>query len=88
MSAAKPVEGDLKVWWIPQVPMVAFEVPVSSLAEGAKIVDVLADYDLFQFEHRVKPDFANMGGVGRFEDDEWCDVDEEELEQAVGGVDA
>lgn len=63
----------LRVWWIPQVPMKAFEVPVSSVAEGVKILDVLAEYDLFQLENRVKPDYANAGGLLMLEDGEWVD---------------
>ncbi|HDR9087164.1 TPA: hypothetical protein QDB10_003077 [Burkholderia vietnamiensis] len=61
----------LKVWWIPQVPMKAFEVPVSSIEEAKKILTVLAKYDLFQFENNVKPDYCNAGGLNVFEDGEW-----------------
>jgi len=66
-----PAEGDLKVWWIPQVPMNAFEVSVSSVEEAAKIMTVLADYDLFQYENRVKPDYCNTGGLLVFQGGEW-----------------
>lgn len=59
--------GDLQVWWIPQVPMKSFDVDVGSVAEGVKIMDVLAAYDAFQFENRVKPDYCNAGGLRR-----WC----------------
>lgn len=62
-----PTDGDLEVWWIPQVPMQPFTVPVCSVEEGAKVLTVLADYDLFQYHHRVKPDYANTGGLRR-----WC----------------
>ena len=55
--------GDLKVWWIPQIPGKAFEVEVPSVAVGVKIMDVLADYDKFQFDNRIKPDYCNMGGL-------------------------
>lgn len=67
----------LKVWWIPQVPMKAFEVPVSSLEEGIKVMDVLADYDLFQYENKVKPDYTNAGGIVMLEDGEWVDWHDE-----------
>ena len=78
--------GSLKVWWIPQVPMKAFEVPVKDLHEAKKIMDVLADYDRFQFENRVKPDYCNAGGLmvwdERIDPDEkgekWCDWYDEE----------
>jgi hypothetical protein len=67
-----PKEGDLRVWWIPQVPMEAFNVDVQTPQEAHKILQVLADYDLFQYENRVKPDYANAGGLNVFEDGEWC----------------
>ena len=63
----------LRVWWIPQVPMKAFEVEISSLVEGVKLLDVLANYDLFQFENRVKPDYCNTGGIVMLEGTEWVD---------------
>lgn len=64
-------EGDLTVWWVPQVPMQAFEAEVNSVEEGVKVLNVLARYDLFQLEHSVKPDFCNAGGLRR-----WCsDID-------------
>jgi hypothetical protein len=74
----------LRVWWIPQVPMKPFYVDVASIEEGAKIIQVLCDYDVFQFENNVKPDYTNVGGLQMFDpqDDtdspegswvDWCD---------------
>ena len=60
-------EGDLRVWWIPQIPMKEFHVDVNSVEEGVKIMDVLADYDDFQFKNNVKPDYCNAGGIIK-----WC----------------
>lgn len=60
--------GDLQVWWIPQIPGSPFEVDVASVAEAAKLLTVLADYDRFQYENRIKPDYSNSGGLRR-----WCD---------------
>lgn len=65
--------GDLQVWWIPQVPMKPFEVSVSSVAEAAKILEVLANYDAFQFEHNIKPDYSNAGGLCVW----YCDSEDE-----------
>jgi hypothetical protein len=65
--------SDLKLWWIPQVPMKAFEVEISTLDEGAKLLDVLAKYDMFQFDNRIKPDYCNAGGIVMLEDGEWVD---------------
>jgi len=71
-------EGDLKVWWIPQVPMEAFEVPVKDVEQAKILLDVLAKYDLFQLKHHVKPDYANTGGLSVYEDGEWVDWCNEE----------
>jgi hypothetical protein len=65
--------SDLKLWWIPQVPMKAFEVEISTLDEGAKLLDVLAKYDMFQFDNCIKPDYCNAGGIVMLEDGEWVD---------------
>jgi hypothetical protein len=66
-------EGDLKVWWIPQVPMKAFYQPVANLEQAALLIKALARYDLFQYDNKVKPDYCNMGGLLVFEDGEWSD---------------
>lgn len=63
----------LRVWWIPQVPMKAFRVEVESVQQAALIMNVLADYDIFQFENNVKPDYCNVGGLEVFEDGDWTD---------------
>ncbi len=76
---------EYKVWWIPQLPMKPFEVPVSSIEEGKKLCKILADYDAFQFENNIKPDYCNAGGIVMkhpiITENEWYDVpdDEEEL---------
>lgn len=80
----KDNETKLKVWWIPQVPGEMFFVSVGSVAEGVKIMDVLAEYDLFQLENRIKPDYCNAGGLLMLDTDDkddgpegswvdWCD---------------
>jgi hypothetical protein len=81
-------EGDLKVWWIPQVPGKSFEVPVASVDEARKLLDVLARYDSFQYQHRIKPDYCNAGGLVVLEDGEWTDWANEwgdDIDHAPGG---
>lgn len=56
----------LRVWHVPQVPMKAFHVPVASIREARLVLDVLAYYDVFQFENRIKPDYCNAGGLQVF----------------------
>jgi Superinfection exclusion gene product 17 len=71
--------GQLKVWWIPQIPGASFEVQVASVDEAKRILTVLADYDAFQYENRIKGDYCNAGGLVRYEADAgegepgWCD---------------
>lgn len=65
----------IKVWWIPQLPMKPFEVIVSSFTIAHVLLNTLANYDLFQFENRIKPDYSNMGGVQVFKDGQWEDFD-------------
>lgn len=81
----KPNIGDLRVWWIPQVPGKAFHAPVASAEEAAKVMTVLADYDAFQFKNRIKPDYCNAGGLEVYEADYdgegnagWCSWSDEE----------
>lgn len=73
-----------RVWWCPQVPCKPFYVDVISGAEGIKMMRVLGDYDRFQFENKIKPDYANMGGVEVYDEEEadWVEWegDEEELD--------
>lgn len=86
----------LKVWWIPQVPMKAFEREVPNLATAKILLEVLADYDAFQYENRIKPDYANAGGLLVWDealdgDDKWTDwesddfdsIDDMTLEQCI-----
>lgn len=83
-------EGDLKVWYVPQVPMPAFEAAVPDLATAKAVSDALSAFSLFEYENRVKPDYADAGGVARYEPDgdggfDWFDVDDYELEEATNG---
>lgn len=78
----RPVLGDLRVWWIPQIPGKAFHVPVVDREQAMLVLDTLAQYDIFQFENRIKGDYCNAGGLEIYEGDdieaewsEWCDHD-------------
>ena len=69
----------LRVWWIPQVPCEAFYVYVKSVTEGVNVMNILAEYDAFQFENKIKPDYANAGGLHVLDEDgEWVDWWDEE----------
>ena len=64
-----PKEGDLQVWWIPQVPMMAFTVPVKTIREAKLLLEVLGNYDLFQLREHIKPDYCNAGGLNVYIND-------------------
>ena len=62
----------LRVWWIPQVGADggAFYVPVDTVEEGKKIMDLLAAYDAFQLQNKIKPDYCSTGGIQIWNEDE------------------
>jgi hypothetical protein len=68
----------LRVYWIPQVPGEAFYVDVANLVEAKLLLDTLANYDIFQFDNRIKGDYCNAGGLEVWEDEEWCEWWDEE----------
>ena len=76
----------LKVWWIPQVPMKPFEVLLDSFVAAKVLLESLANYDLFQLEQRIKPDYCNTGGLCIWDDgldadgdgSKWTDWESEE----------
>lgn len=87
------MKAEFRVWWIPQIPMKPFTVDIGSIEEGRKICEVLADYDLFQFENKVKPDYCNSGGIEfKFDpltDGEWHsfpDEDDDEAEDIMAEI--
>jgi stage III sporulation protein SpoIIIAA len=75
-EVGKPKEikkGQLRVWHIPQMPMKAFRVYVKTPKDAKAILNVLAIYDLFQFENKIKPDYSNAQGLEVFENGEWSE---------------
>ena len=69
--------GDLRIWWIPQVPMNGFRVSVSNIREAKLILNTLALYDIFQLENNIKPDYCNVGGLEVYEDGEWLEWEDD-----------
>ncbi len=57
----------LRVWWIPQVPGKPFHVEVETVASGVLLLNTLADYDQFQLDNNIKPDYCNVGGLQEWE---------------------
>ncbi len=66
-------EGILRIWWIPQVPMKPFHASIESVGEAKRTLTTLADYDAFQYDNHIKPDYSNAGGLEVYENGEWSD---------------
>jgi len=72
-----PADGDVRVWWSPQIPGPALIIPAPDAETARFLVAVLATYDQFQFEHKIKPDYCNAGGIEVFDEGEWIEIDDE-----------
>lgn len=70
-----------RVCWIPQIPGEAFIVDVATYGEALGVMCMLANYDQFQLDQNIKPDYANMGWVEAFEDGEWVSLDDDEVQE-------
>lgn len=72
-------EIKLRVAHYPQIPCDPFIVEVKSLEEARTIKNTLANYDLFQYEKRIKPDYSNMTIIEQWDEDEqeWYDWEDE-----------
>lgn len=85
--SSTPLLGQLQVWWIPQVPGKPFTVDIANISEAKLLLKALANYDIFQFENRIKPDYCNAGGLRKWDGNDWedwsdddgNDIDETEL---------
>jgi hypothetical protein len=78
IKSLPPAEGSLRVWHIPQVPGKCFYVHVDKTQElpvtrAVEILKILANYDLFQYEGKIKPDYCNAQGLQVFEGGEWVE---------------
>lgn len=79
-----------RVWHIPQVPGAAFRVDLGArrddpamVREAARIIKLLAEYDLFQYENKIKPDYASASGLEIFEGGEWIEWESEDGEDIL-----
>ncbi|MGG1444982.1 hypothetical protein ABE354_23615 [Brevibacillus laterosporus] len=63
----------LRVSHFPQITCEPFTVEVDNLEQARLMYNTLADYDLFQLNNNIKPDYANSTIVERWDDEqqEW-----------------
>lgn len=59
------MKNKMRVWWIPQVGAGSepFYIPVRTVEEAVKIMDILGAYDAYQLQNNIKPDYCNTGGL-------------------------
>lgn len=62
-----------RVCHFPMVPGESFNVEVQSVEEAKKVMDILADYDLFLEEQRIRGDYSNVSVLEEYseEEQEW-----------------
>jgi hypothetical protein len=53
--------------------MRAFHIDIDSVAEGVKMMGILAEYDQFQLDNNIKPDYCNTGGIIMFDPEDHTD---------------
>lgn len=70
----------LRVCHYPQIPCEPFIVEVGDLKEAKLLFDTLANYDLFQYDNNIKPDYSNMTILEEYDEfeKEWCSWCDEE----------
>lgn len=91
VKSATPVTSPaprMRVWWIPQVPMKPFHVDVKTLDEAKLLLNTLAQYDLFQLENNIKPDYSNAGGLEMYDEEEgdwfeWSNEDGDQIDEVM-----
>jgi len=66
-----------KIWYIPQIPMPAFEREYTDFETAKTVLNALIDLSLFEFDNMVKPDYADMAGIDRWTGSEWETLDED-----------
>ena len=59
--------GDLRIWWTSNPPRKAFRRRVNNVNEAIKVINLLADYDLY-LEDLIS---MNACGLEIFEDGKW-----------------
>ena len=70
---AETAIASLRVWHNPQVPGQSFYVSVKNIEQAKFVIKMLAEYDQFQFDIRIKPDYCNASGLEVFEDNDWVE---------------
>lgn len=68
-----------RAWYIPQVPMKAFEFDTENLLEAKVVLDAIERFSLFEYANNVKPYYCDASGIAEWDEEnqDWYDVEEE-----------
>jgi hypothetical protein len=71
-----------KFWYVPQIPGAMFEREFDLLIDAVRALNIVIDFSIFEYENRIKPDYADAAGVAYWDsnDQDWYDVLYEDLE--------
>lgn len=76
-----------RVSHIPQVPMKSFNVEVDSVKEAVKVSEILKEYDKFQYDNRIKPDYCSATFIEEWSDYgdgyDWYSLEDEEVQELL-----
>lgn len=77
-----------KAYYIPQVPMKAFEFETDDLLLAGIVLDQISEFSAFEYKNNVKPDYSDAAGISRWEEDgegghDWFELDDYEQEEIL-----
>lgn len=72
-----------KIFYIPQVPMPAFEREYEDFETAKEVLNAIINFSIFEYDNNVKPDYSDVAGISYWEEAEqdWEDVEEELWEE-------
>ena len=67
-----------KIFYIPQVPMHAFEREYEDFETAKEVLNAIINFSIFEFDNNVKPDYSDVAGISYWEEAEqdWEDIDD------------
>ena len=67
-----------KIWYIPQVPMPAFEREYEDFETAKTVLNAIINFSIFEYDNNVKPDYSDVAGISFWEEAEqdWEDIDD------------
>jgi hypothetical protein len=87
LDSTQRAEENLRVWWIPQLPMGnTFRVAVKDIEQALLIFQTLAWYDHFQLVNKIKGNYTHMGGLEVLEAGNWVEWADPETGKTINDI--